>query len=112
MDKQQLLDKTTETLRPFETANLMNTIQNLTLKEIFTHPAVLVCILVVLFYGVIRQSKAVLLTLFALVAATVLVRYAIPAPGEALSVKALLPFVSGALVIGGVIIYFTFIKSD
>ena len=112
MDKQQLLNKTVETLRPLETGNLMNSIQNVTLQDIFTHPAVLICITIVFLYGVIRRSKVVLLTLFALIAATVLMRYAIPAPGEALSVKALLPFVSGGLLIGGVIIYFTFIRSD
>jgi hypothetical protein len=111
MDKQQLLDKTAETLRPFETANLMNTIQNLTLKDIFSNPAVLICILALLFFGIIRRSKVVLLTLFALIAFTVLIRYVVPAPDEALSVKALLPFVSGGIVIAGVIIYYTFIRS-
>ena len=112
MDKQQLMDKTTETLRPFETANLMETIQNLTLHQIFTHTAILICIALVFFYGVIKRSKTVLLTLFALLAVIVLLRYAMPAPGEVLSLKALLPFMGGGLVIGGVIIYFAFIKSE
>jgi hypothetical protein len=35
-----------------------------------------------------------------------------PAPGEELSMKAMLPFIGGGLVIGCVIIYFTLIKSD
>jgi glucan phosphoethanolaminetransferase (alkaline phosphatase superfamily) len=112
MDKQQLMDKTAETLRPFETGNLMTTIQNLTLHQIFTHPAILICIALVFFYGVIKRSKIVLLTLFALLALIVLLRFAMPAPGEVLSLKALLPFMGGGLVIGGVIIYFTFIKSE
>lgn len=112
MDKQQLLDKTAETLRPFETANLMTTIQTLTLKQIFTHPAVLICIALVFFYGVIKQSKTVLLTLFALIGLIVILRYAMPAPGEELSFKSLIPFVFGGLVIGGVVIYFSLIKSD
>jgi hypothetical protein len=112
MDKQQLLDKTAEVLRPFETANLMTPIQNLTLKQIFTHPAVLLCIALVFFYGVIKRSKIVLLTLFALIGMIVILRYAMPAPGEELSVKSLIPFVCGGLVIGGVIIYFSLIKSD
>ncbi|HEY4744055.1 MAG TPA: hypothetical protein VIH45_05305 [Desulfuromonadaceae bacterium] len=112
MDKQQFLDKTAEALRPFETANLMTTVQNLTLKQIFTHPAVLLCIAVVFFYGVIKKSKIVLLTLFALIGMIVILRYAMPAPGEQLSVKSLIPFVCGGLVIGGVIIYFSLIKSD
>lgn len=112
MDKQQLLDKAAETLRPFETANLMTTIQNLTLKQIFTHPAVLISITLVFFYGVIKRSKIVLLTLFALIGMIVILRYAMPAPGEELSVKSLLPFICGGLVIGGVIIYFSLVKSD
>ncbi|HEX9078477.1 MAG TPA: hypothetical protein VF795_02740 [Desulfuromonadaceae bacterium] len=112
MDKQQLLDKTAETLRPFETSNLITTIQNLTLKQIFTNPAILICIALVFFYGVVKKSKTVLLTLFALVGMIVILRYAMPAPGEELSVKALLPFICGGLVIGGVIIYFSLIKSE
>ncbi len=112
MNKQQLLDKTAETLHPFETANLMTTIQNLTLHQIFTHPAVLLCIAAVFFYGVIKKSKIVLLTLFALLGMIVILRYAMPAPGEELSAKALLPFICGGLVIGGVGIYFSLIKSE
>ena len=34
MEKQQLVEKTTEILRPFETANLMTTMQTLTLTQI------------------------------------------------------------------------------
>jgi hypothetical protein len=112
MDKQQLAEKATEALRPFETANLINTIQTLTLKQIFTHPAVLICILLVFFFGVIKKSKTVLLTLFALIGLIVILRYAMPAPGEELSVRALLPFVGGGLIIGCVIIYFSLIRSD
>jgi hypothetical protein len=112
MDKLPLAERVTEALRPFETANLMNTIQTLTLHQIFTHPAVLICIALVFFFGVIKRSKTVLLTLFALIGLIVLMRFAMPAPGEQLSIKALLPFVGGGLLIGGVIIYFAMIKSD
>lgn len=111
MDKQQLVDKTAEALRPFETANLMTTIQTLTLKQIFSHPAVLICIALIFFFGVVKQSKTVLLTLFALIGMIVILRYAMPAPGEDLSLKALLPFMGGGLLIGGVIIYFSLIRS-
>ncbi len=112
MDKEQLADKATEALRPFETANLMNTIQTLTLKQIFTHPAFLIIITAIFFFGVVKRSKTVLLTLFALLGLIVIVRFAMPAPGEELSMKAMLPFISGGLIIGGVIIYFSLIKSD
>jgi len=112
MDKEQLADKATEALRPFETANLMNTIQTLTLKQIFTHPVFLIIITAIFFFGVVKRSKTVLLTLFALLGLIVIVRFAMPAPGEELSMKSMLPFISGGLVIGGVIIYFSLIKSD
>lgn len=112
MDKQQLVEKATEVLRPFETGNLLNTMQSLNLKNIFTNPVVLIVITVLLFLGVIKKSKTVLLTLFGMIGMIVILRYAMPAPGEELSMKSLIPFVFGGVVIGGVIIYFSMIKSD
>jgi len=112
MDKQQLAEKTVEALRPFETANLITTLQNLTLKQIFTHPAVLICIAAIFFFGIIKRSKTVLLTLFALIGMIVILRFAMPAPGEELSLKSLIPFALCGLGIGGVIIYFSLIKTD
>jgi len=115
MDKQQLLEKTTEALRPFETANLMHTMQTLTLKQIFTNPAVLAVIALVFFFGVIKRSKTVLLSLFGLIGLIVLMRFAIPASspaGEELSLGSVVPFVVIDIVIGGVIIYFSLVKSD
>ncbi|BCS54894.1 hypothetical protein [Geobacter sp. SVR] len=112
MDKQQLVEKATEALRPFETANLLTSIQNLSLKQIFSHPAVLAAVAAVFFFGVVKKSKTVLLTLFFLLGLIVLLRFAMPVPGEELSLKSLIPFGVGGLVIGGVIIYFALIKSD
>jgi hypothetical protein len=112
MDKQQLIEKTTETLRPFETGNLINTMQNLTIQQVFTHPAVLIIILAVFFFGVIKRSKPVLLTLFMLLGLIVILRYAMPAPGDDLSMSSMLPFIGAGLVVGGVMIYFSLIKSD
>jgi len=111
MDKQQLIEKTTETLRPFETSNLMTTMQSLTLAQIFTNPVVLIIILGVLFFGILKKSKPVLLTLFFLVAMIIFMRYAMPPPGEELSLSSVAPFVGFGVAIGGVIIYFTMIKS-
>ncbi|HIJ80771.1 MAG TPA: hypothetical protein HPP76_03575 [Desulfuromonadales bacterium] len=112
MDKQQLAEKTTEILRPFETGNLIATIQTLTLQQIFTHPAVLVTVTIVFFLGVYKRSKIVLLSLFSILGLIVILRYAMPAPGEELTFNSLLPFVGFGLLIGGVIIYFSFIQSD
>lgn len=112
MDKQQLIEKTTETLRPFETSNLIETMQHLTVTQVFSNPAVLIIIFVIFFFGVVRRSKTVLLSLFALFCIAVIIRFAMPAPGEDFSTASLLPFVGGGLVIGCVVIYFTLIKTD
>ena len=111
MEKQQLMDKTVEFLRPFETSNMMTTMQTLTLTQIFTNPLVLIIIIGALFFGVIKKSLPVLLTLFFLIAMIVFMRYAMPPPGQELTLSSILPFVGAGLGIGGVIIYFTMIKS-
>jgi len=112
MDKQQMTEKTVEILRPFETANIIETIQHLTLKQIFTNPVILILITAVFFFGVIRRSKAVLLTLVGILGLIVMLRYAMPAPGEELSMTSMFPFIGFGLLIGGVIIYFSLIKSE
>lgn len=112
MDKQQLLDKTTATLRPFETSNLIETMQHLSVNQVFSHPAVLVLIVAIFFFGVVKRSKAVLLSLFSLICIAVIIRYAMPAPGDDLSMSSMLPFIGGGLLIGCVVIYFSLIKSD
>jgi uncharacterized membrane protein len=111
VEKQQVIEKTVEALRPFETSNLMTTMQNLTLAQIFSHPIVLIIIIGALFFGIFKKSLPVLLTLFFLIAMIVFMRYAMPAPGQELSLTSVLPFVGAGLAIGGVIIYFTMIKS-
>lgn len=110
MEKQQMLDKTAEVLQPFETQNLMSTIQNLTLQQIFSNWVLLLAVTGVLFFGVYKRSKAVLLTLFFLLALIVMVKIAMPAPGQEMGLKTVLPFVGFGLGIGGVIVYFTFVK--
>jgi hypothetical protein len=112
MDKQQLVDKTTETLRPFETANLIETMQHLSIKQIFSHPVVLIIIIAIFFFGVVRRSKTVLLSLFSLICIAVIMRYAMPVPGDDLSMSSMFPFIGGGLLVGGVIIYFSLIKTD
>ena len=111
MEKQQMIEKTTEALRPFETANLMTTIQSLTLTQIFTNPFVLIIIVGVLFFGVMKKSVPVLLTLFFLIAMIVFMRYVMPPPDQELTLSSILPFVGAGVTIGGVIIYFSMINS-
>lgn len=112
MEKQQWVEKTTETLRPFETANLIETMQHLSIKQIFSHPAVLILIVAIFFFGVVKRSKTILLSLFSLICLAVIMRYALPAPGDDLSMSSMFPFIGGGLLVGGVVIYFSLIKSD
>jgi hypothetical protein len=111
MEKQHVIDKTVEVLRPFETSNLMTTMQTLTLAQIFSNPVVLIIIIGALFFGVLKKSMPVLLTLFLLIAMIIFMRFAMPAPGQELTLSSILPFVGAGVTIGGVIIYFTMIKS-
>lgn len=112
MDKQQMADKAAETLRPFETANLIETMQHLSIQQIFSHPVVLIVVSLLFFFGVIKRSKPVLLTLFSMICMVVIMSYSMPGPGDEFSLQTMLPFVGGGLLIGGVIIYFSFIKSE
>ncbi len=112
MDKQTFLQKTEETLKPFETENLLNTMQTLTLQQIFTNPIVLGVIVLLLFFGIYKRSTTVLLTLFGMVGMIVMARYAIPAANTESSLSSIVPFVFFGVIIGGVIIYFSMIKSD
>lgn len=111
MEKQRLVEKTVEVLRPFETANLMYSIQHLTLQQILTNPVVLIIVAGSLFFGVYKKSTPVLLTLFFLIAMIVFVRYAMPAPDQELTLSSILPFIGAGVFIGGVIIYFAMIKN-
>jgi hypothetical protein len=111
MEKQQAIEKTVEALRPFETSNLIATMQTLSLSQIFTNPIVLIIIIFFLFYGILKRSTPVLLTLFLLVSLCVFMRYAMPAPGQELTLSSIGPFIGFGIGIGGVIIYFTMIKS-
>ncbi len=110
MEKQQMVEKTVEVLRPLETQNLMSTIQNLTLQQIFSNWIFLLVTIALLFFGIYKRSKLVLLTLFFLVALIVMVKFAMPAQGEEIGLKTLLPFIGFGLGIGGVIVYFTFVR--
>ncbi len=110
MDKEQLVDKTVEVLRPFETQNLMTTIQNLTLHQILTNWIFLLVTMGILFFGVYKKSKTILLTLFFLVAMIFMVKLVMPPPDQELTLNGILPFAGFGLGVGGVIVYFLFIK--
>ncbi len=112
MEKQELLDKTKDTLAPFQTDHIISFLKNLTLKSAMENPWIIGAFLIIFFYAVIKRSKFVLLTLFTGISLMVLLRYTFPAGGDELSLSSTLPFVFGALLIGAVVLYFNFIKTE
>ncbi len=112
MDNQSLVDKTRETLAPFQTEHIVNFLKNLTLKSAMQNPWIVSAFLIIFFYAVIKRSKFVLLTLFTGISLMVLIRYTFPSNMEGMTLTSLLPFVFGALLIGAVVLYFSFIKTE
>lgn len=112
MDKQELITRTTERLTPFETENVIKYLQNMTLKNVMENPWLMGFFLVIFFYAVIKRSKFVLLSLFCVIAIMLMVRYVFPPQGDELSLSSTLPFVGGGIVIGAVLLYFNFVKSE
>jgi hypothetical protein len=114
MEKQQMLDQAKESLAPFETGNIVDLIQTLNLKSIMEHPLIMLLFLIFAFYAIVRRSKFVLLFLFASISIMLLVRYTLSPElvGGGLTIGSILPFAFCGLVIGGVLIYLTFIKHD
>lgn len=112
MEKSVLIDKAKDTLAPFQTEHIINYVKSLTLKSAMENPWIISAFLILFFYAVIKRSKFVLLTLFTVISLMILMRYTFPAGGDELSLSSTLPFVFGALLIGVVVIYFNFIKTD
>jgi hypothetical protein len=112
MDKQDLITKTKDALTPMETENVIKFLQNLSLKSAMENPWLIGGFLIIFFYAVVKRSKFVLLTLFSVIAVMVMIRYAFPPPGEEMGLSSTLPFVFGGLLIGGVLLYFNFVKTE
>ncbi|ABQ24701.1 hypothetical protein [Geotalea uraniireducens] len=113
MKKQELLNKTVETLSPFETGNIVNFMRNVTMKSAMESPWIIGIFLVIAFYAIVKRSKFVLGFLFSAIAIMLLIRFTLPAEGESeITLGSTLPFAFGGLAIGGALIYFIFIKSE
>jgi hypothetical protein len=112
MDKGTILQKTIETLSPFETGHLVHFLQHLTVKSAITNPWFVAAFLIVAFYAFVVRSKFVLCMLFTAASLLILIRYAMPVEGDSLSLSSTIPFAFGGLAIGGVIIYLYFIKTE
>ena len=113
MEKESMLGKVQSALAPFETENIVIFMKHLTLKSAMENPLFIGIFLVFFFFAVIKRSKPVLLTLFAVIAIMFLVRFTLPVEqGNELTLSSTLPFAFGALAIGSALIYFMFIKGD
>ena len=111
MEKQEMLNRTRDALSPFETENIVKFVKHLTFSSVIGNPWLVAILIIVLFYAIIRRSKFVLLFLFTCVSLMFLIQYTLPESGE-FTLSTLLPFIGGGLVIGSVLIYFIFIKSE
>lgn len=114
MEKERMIETAKEKLTPFETGNLIDFIQNLTLKSAMEHPLIIVIFLLFAVYAVLTRSKFILLFLFAGISIMLLVRYTLSPEtvGGGITLSSTLPFLAGGLVIGGALIYLAFIKND
>ena len=112
MDKARMIEKTVETLSPFETNHIMDFLRHLTVKSAITNPWFIAGFVVLAFYAVVVRSKFVLSMLFSAVAILLLVRYTMPADGDNFSLSTTIPFAFGGLAIGAFIIYLYFIKTE
>jgi len=112
MEKDAILQKTVDTLSPFETANMVAFVKHLTVKDAITNPWFIGIFLVIAFYAVVVRSKFVLSILFTAASLLILLRYTLPAEGDSLSMSSTLPFAFGGIAIGAVLIYLNFIKTE
>lgn len=112
MDKDALLKKTADILAPFETANIVDFMKNLTVKNAITNPWFIGIFLVIAFFAVVKRSKFVLSVLFTFCSILLLIRYTMPAEGDTLNISSTLPFAFGGLAIGAILIYLNFIKTE
>lgn len=111
MDKTELINKAKEVLSPFETENIVKFIKGLSFTVIIGNPFILGLFLLLFFYAVFKRSKFILLFLFTCVSVAALIHYTLPESGE-MTLSTLIPFAGGGVVIGAVLIYFGFIKSE
>lgn len=111
MDKAAIVNKTVETLSPFETANVVDFLKHLTVKSALSNPWIVGIFVVITFYAVVVRSKFVLSVLFTAISLLLLIRYTMPTEGE-ITLTSTLPFAFGGLAIGAVLIYLNFIKTE
>ena len=106
-----IVNKIAEWLTPFETGNIINLVRHLSFATLLDSPVLISFLVVILYFTVIKQSKFVLLSLFTILSVTALITYTLPKSGE-ITMTSMLPFAAGSLLIGSVLIYFNFIRTE
>jgi len=112
MDKEHIISRTQDVLKPFETHNVITFIHDLNAKTLTDNPKVTLLLIVVFAYALWRWSRVVLLFLFTLLSLSLLVKYTLPPSSSELSVTSTLPFVLGCMGVASVLLYFIFIRAD
>jgi hypothetical protein len=112
MEKQELINKTKETLTPLETQNLFSFVQNMTVNSLMESPLLLGALALFIIIGFIRKSKFILGFLFTVIMIILLIRFTIPPEDQGLSLSTTVPFAAGGILIGAFLIYLFLIKSD
>lgn len=112
MHRDELLHRTEETLRPFETENIVRFIRELNFHSFIHNPLMMLVLFFALVYGLKKHSRFTLLLVFSAVSLALLIHFTFPAPGATMSTADIATFVAGCLVVAGVIIYTAFIKTE
>ncbi len=112
MDKERLITKTEQTLKPFETRNVITFFKELDVKSFADHPEVTVPLVLFFLYALWRWTRVVLLSLFTVLSLTALIRYTLPPAGMELTLSSTFPFILGCMGITSVLLYFTFLRTD
>jgi len=112
MEKGTIMQKTIETLSPFETENMVQFVRHMTVHSAMTNPWIIGIFLVISFYAIVMRSKFVLSVLFTTISLLILLRYTMPTEGDSLAVGSTIPFAFGGIAIGSVLIYLYFIKTE
>jgi hypothetical protein len=112
MEKTAIMQKTVETLSPFETEHVVDFLKHLTVQSALANPWIVGTFVVVGFYAIVVRSKFVLSILFTAISLLLLIRYTMPAEGDSVTMSSTLPFAFGGIAIGAVLIYLNFIKTE
>ncbi len=112
MDRERLIMKTEQLLRPLETRQVATFLRELTVKSFTDHPEVTFPLVLFFLFILWRWPRIVLLSLFTLLSVAVLIGYTLPPAGMELTISSTFPFILGCMGIAAVLLYFIFLRTD